>query len=100
MMTVREMQEKKRKYGYTYAQLSQLSGVPAGTIQKILRGETVSPRYETFQALERAFASRQNQDRLQESAFYGKRKPRKYMVRMVCWDTVFCPREITGMAGK
>ncbi|MDE6851766.1 MAG: helix-turn-helix domain-containing protein [Lachnospiraceae bacterium] len=99
-MTIQEMQEKRRKYGYTYAQLSQLSGVPVGTIQKIFRGETVSPRYETFQALERVFASRQNQDGLQETAYYGNRKRRKYMVHVVCWDTVFCSREVTGMAGK
>lgn len=37
----------------TTEQLSQLSGVPVGTINKILSGETRSPRYATWQALER-----------------------------------------------
>lgn len=93
MMTIREMREQKRKYGYTYKQLSQLSGVPVGTIQKIFRGETSSPRYENFQALERVFMSRQNPDGLREAAMYGKHIHRKYMVRIVWWDTVFCSIE-------
>ena len=33
--------------------LSQLTGIPKGTIQKIFTGVTKSPRYETLQALER-----------------------------------------------
>lgn len=90
MMTIQEMREKKREYAYTYAQISRLSGVPVSTIQKIFRGETVSPRYKTFQALEQVFASRRNSDEFRETAFYGNHKRRKYMVRMVCWDTVFC----------
>ena len=93
MMTIQEMREQKRKYGYTYKQLSQLSGVPAGTIQKIFRGETSSPRYENFLALERVFMSRQNPDGLREAAIYGKYIHRKYMVRMIWWDSLFCSIE-------
>lgn len=54
-MTIQEMKEKKREKGYTYALMSELSGVPLGTIQKIFSGETVSPRYDTLQALEGLF---------------------------------------------
>lgn len=54
-MTIQEMREKKREKGYTYALMSELSGVPLGTIQKIFSGETVSPRYDTLQALEKIF---------------------------------------------
>ena len=54
-MTIQEMKEKKREKGYTYALMSELSGVPLGTIQKIFSGETVSPRYDTLQALESLF---------------------------------------------
>lgn len=54
-MTIQEMKEKKREKGYTYALMSELSGVPLGTIQKIFSGETVSPRYDTLQALEELF---------------------------------------------
>lgn len=54
-MTIQEMKEKKREKGYSYALMSELSGVPLGTIQKIFSGETVSPRYDTIQALEGLF---------------------------------------------
>ena len=54
-MTIQEMKEKKQEKGYTYAQMAELSGVPLGTIQKIFSGETVSPRYDTLQALEKLF---------------------------------------------
>lgn len=54
-MTIQEMKEKKREKGYSYALMSELSGVPLGTIQKIFSGETVSPRYDTIQALEELF---------------------------------------------
>lgn len=54
-MTVEEMKRRKREKGYTYAIMSELSGIPVGTIQKIFNGETTSPRYETIQALEAIF---------------------------------------------
>ena len=55
-MTIQEMKDKKRERGYTYAQMSELSGVPLGTIQKIFSGETENPRYDTLMALERLFS--------------------------------------------
>ena len=54
-MTIEEMKQKKKEYGYSYIQMSELSGVPLGTVQKIFCGATESPRYETLQALERIF---------------------------------------------
>lgn len=54
-MTIEEMKQKKQERGYSYAQMSELSGIPLGTIQKIFSGETMSPRYDTLQALERLF---------------------------------------------
>ncbi len=51
-MTLDEMQKKRREYGYSYKMLSELSGVPESTIQKIFRGQTESPRYETIQRLQ------------------------------------------------
>lgn len=51
-MTIEEMKQKKLQRGYSYAQLSDLSGVPLGTVQKIFSGETEHPRYATLQALE------------------------------------------------
>ncbi len=52
-MTIKEMKERKRELGLTYEKLSELSGVPLGTLQKVLNGATRSPRYETLLALER-----------------------------------------------
>lgn len=54
-MTIEEMKEKKRELGYTNEMISQLSGVPLGTVQKIFAGITNAPRYETLQALEAVF---------------------------------------------
>ena len=53
-MTVDEIRKQKRLLGYSNAQLSDYSGVPLGTVNKILSGETKSPRYDTLQALSRA----------------------------------------------
>lgn len=51
-MTIKEMQERKKELGFTYAQIAELSGVPVGTVQKVLGGITLTPRYETIMALE------------------------------------------------
>lgn len=53
-MTIEEMKQKKLQKGYSYAQLSDWSGVPLGTVQKIFSGETAHPRYATLHALEQA----------------------------------------------
>jgi len=53
-LTVEEIREQKIRSGYTAQQLSELSGVPLGTVQKILGGTTKAPRRETLLALERA----------------------------------------------
>ena len=50
-MTIEEMKNKKKELGYSNSRLSELSGVPIGTVQKIFSGETSSPRYKTIQAL-------------------------------------------------
>ncbi len=52
-MTIDEMKSRKQELGYSYARLSELSGVPVPTIQKIFSGTTASPRYETLKALEK-----------------------------------------------
>ena len=54
-MTIQEMKQKKKELGYTNEMVSALSGVPLGTVQKVFAGATSHPRYETLQALERAF---------------------------------------------
>ena len=49
-MTIEEMPTRKRELGYTYETISELSGVPLPTVQKVLGGITRSPRYETIKA--------------------------------------------------
>ena len=41
----------KTKGNYTYADISNLSGIPEATIRKIFSGETADPRFETIQKL-------------------------------------------------
>ena len=54
-MTIEELKRYKQEAGFSVDQLSRLSGVPVGTLQKILSGETKSPRYATLQAIEKVF---------------------------------------------
>ena len=54
-MTIEEMKKRKREFGYTYEQISKLSNVPLGTVQKIFAGVTESPRYDTIAALSQIF---------------------------------------------
>lgn len=51
-MTIEEMRVRKTQLRYTYAKIAELSGLPLGTVQKVLTGATASPRTSTMQALE------------------------------------------------
>ena len=55
-MTLDEILEKKKEYGYSNSIISELSGLPLGTVEKIMSGRTKTPRYQTLQALNRVFA--------------------------------------------
>jgi Uma2 family endonuclease len=59
-LTIDEMRDRKRELGYSYKQLSEKSGVPLGTIQKIFNGETKSPRHDTLVMLQRVLAPSAN----------------------------------------
>lgn len=52
IMTSEEMVRRKKEMGYTNAQLSNLSGVPLGTLNKILSGATKNPGHEAVKAIE------------------------------------------------
>ena len=51
-MNLSQLRYQKQKKGYSIAKLSELSGVPLGTLQKIFSGETKAPRSSTLEALE------------------------------------------------
>ena len=73
-MTIQEMKQKKKELGYTNEMVSELSGVPLGTVQKVLAGVTENPRYETLQALEKIFKETDSYlDRMSEerTAYYA-----------------------------
>ncbi|WP_294500344.1 helix-turn-helix transcriptional regulator [uncultured Gemmiger sp.] len=48
------IQQKRRQAGLTIDELSERSGVPKGTLNKILNGITRDPQLETVKALARA----------------------------------------------
>ncbi|MDO5833898.1 MAG: Uma2 family endonuclease [Lachnospiraceae bacterium] len=50
-MTLEEMRARRRELGFSYEKLSELSGVPVGTIRKIFGGYTKAPRLETIERL-------------------------------------------------
>ena len=78
-MTLEEMKRRKQECGYTMVQLSELSGVPLGTIQKIFNGETAHPRYKTRQAIEKVLCRKAIQsDCVRESPLpYGVKKEKR-----------------------
>lgn len=55
-MTIDEIKRRKIELGLTNKSLAKRSGVPLGTINKILSGETKAPRKATLLALESALA--------------------------------------------
>ena len=67
-MTIEEMKQRKKELGYSYEKISELSGVPVGTLQKIFSGETSSPRYKTIMALSDVLGDRDNIYEVHESA--------------------------------
>lgn len=50
-MTIDEMRNVKREYGLTNKQVASDTGVPLGTVSKVLGGLTLSPRKSTVDAL-------------------------------------------------
>jgi len=54
-MTIKEMQALRKQLGYSYEMVAKRSGVPLGTVQKVLLGITKCPRYDTLSALAGVF---------------------------------------------
>lgn len=61
-MTIEEMRNRKKELGYSMQRISELSGVPFGTVQKVLSGKTRNPRYETIQRLSAVLAPASGED--------------------------------------
>ena len=54
-MTINEMLELKKEYGFSYEYISEKSGVPASTVQKVFCGTTTAPRRTTIESLRKVF---------------------------------------------
>lgn len=54
-MTIEELMQKKRETGLSNEQIAELSRVPLSTVQKVMSGNTKSPRYKTVEALSGVF---------------------------------------------
>ncbi len=52
-MTVEELRALKEQKGYSFAQISDFSGVSLGTVVKVLSGKSAKPRQATMAALEK-----------------------------------------------
>lgn len=76
-MTIEEMKQKKLQKGYSYAQISELSGVPLGTVQKIFSGDTQHPRYATLQALQQVLKDHDGNMMLNDSAAFSYGSPQE-----------------------
>ena len=63
MLTREEIRRRKKELHLTNAELSRLSGVPLGTVQKILGSSTLSPRVDTLAALEKVLVGGQARQR-------------------------------------
>ena len=72
-MTVEEMRRRKRQLGYTNAQLSNMTDIPLGTLNKILSGASKKPRPENLKALEQVLED--------TNYIYGYRSAAPFMVK-------------------
>jgi len=60
MLTVEQINELRHKYCVNYEMISDGTGVPLSTVQKVLGGFTKSPRRETLEAISKYFEKSEN----------------------------------------
>ena len=64
-MTIEEMRRRKKELGFSCRELSERSGVPYGTVEKLFTGATKSPRFATLSRLSEVF-EREGRERAKE----------------------------------
>lgn len=88
-MTIEEMIEIKNEHDITYEQIASSTGIPFGTVQKVLGGITKSPRHSTMVALSDYFALVSSGCVREDSVTYGntylpntqtEKKPGEYTI--------------------
>ena len=71
-MTLEQMRKRKKQLGYSNAELSNMTGIPLGTLNKILSGATKKPSPESIKAIEQV---------LQDTTYqYGYASAAPYML--------------------
>ena len=69
-MDISHLKELKKQSGFTNNQISELSGIPLSTVNKIFSGVTANPRYATLLAIEEVLVTKEKvpftYDKLQE----------------------------------
>ena len=73
MRSIQELNRRRLELGLTYADLSEKSGVPVPTLQKVLSGKTPSPRFSTLHKLEQTLFTEQSPTILADSSAVKKR---------------------------
>lgn len=53
-MTIQQLKKRKQELGFSNKKLAEVSGLPLGTVQKIMSGATRHPRYDTLASLRQA----------------------------------------------
>ena len=56
-MKISDLKERKKELGFSNKMISEMSGVPLSTVEKIFSGATEAPRYETLMRIENALYS-------------------------------------------
>ena len=71
-MTPEEMQQRKRELGLTYQEISDLSGVPLPTVQRIVTGDTENPREYSLAGIEKALSCKMVRETVAPSSYMSK----------------------------
>ena len=71
-MTIAEMNARKKELGLSYEMIAEMSGLPVGTVQKVLGGVTSSPRKATIDALAEALRPAQDSQKANKNKTSGK----------------------------
>ena len=72
---IEAMREKKKEYGFSYGEIAKRSGLPLGTVQKVLGGFTKSPRRETLTALAGFLLAEDHPSELIDGVIYNMSSP-------------------------
>ena len=77
-MTLEEMKRWKRTLAMTSEEISEASGVPLSTVQKVFSGVTRSPRKATMDSILAALEKKAAQEGLDFGRSYADRTPKPY----------------------